>query len=97
MEVQLGKVILDKFEKMFQIQCLAMDSGEWKNVLNNIQRKGVCMDENILTQSFTDVVSARISANFPTGKGFLKGAGLICDNSQQSIPFVQEISLKIYF
>ena len=37
--------------------------------------------------------SARISYNFPTGKGlmefsFLKSAGQICDNSQQSIPSV---------
>ena len=41
---------------MFQIKFPAMDSGEYNNVLNIIQRKGVLMDENVQMQSFTDVV-----------------------------------------
>ena len=84
-------MILDKFEKMFQIQCSAMDSGEWKNVLNNIQRKGVCMDENILTQSFTDVVNKAFDPDMgfgyisengykPKAKVILQGKNPFMDN-----------------
>jgi hypothetical protein len=50
-----------------------MDSGEWKNVLNNIQRKGVLMDENVLMQSFTDVVNKAFDPDM--GFGYISQNG----------------------
>ena len=50
-----------------------MDSGEWKNVLNKIQRKGVLMDENVLMQSFTDVVNKAFDQDM--GFGYISENG----------------------
>ena len=68
-----------------------MDSGEWKNVLNKIQRKGVLMDENVLMQSFTDVVNKAFDPDMgfgyisengykPKAKVILQGKNPFMDN-----------------
>ena len=68
-----------------------MDSGEWKNVLNNIQRKGVLIDENVLMQSFTDVVNKAFDPDMgfgyisengynPKAKVILQGKNPFMDN-----------------
>ena len=68
-----------------------MNPDEWGNIFTNIQRKGVLMDENILTDNFHDVVNKAFDQDMgfgyisehgyqPKAKVILQGRNPFVDN-----------------
>ena len=50
-----------------------MDPSEWKNVFANIQRRGLLIDENVLTDNFQDVVNKAFDPDM--GFGYISENG----------------------
>ena len=50
-----------------------MDSHEWNQVLSQIQRKGVLIDDNILKENFQDVVNKAFDRDM--GFGYISDSG----------------------